>query len=70
MQHHDDQEHQHHVHEGRDVDIGLDPTFCAANIHCHGVFSLNSRPRSLRTAAVQPGLPSRPVLHYAVFLMK
>ena len=32
-EHHDDQQHEHDVDERRHVDIGLDATFCAANIH-------------------------------------
>ena len=32
-EHHDDQQHEHDVDERRDVDVGLDATFCAANIH-------------------------------------
>ena len=33
--HHDDEQHQHDVDEGRDVDVGLDAA-TAAEIHCHG----------------------------------
>jgi hypothetical protein len=40
-EHHDDQQHQHDVHERCHVDIGLDATFCAANIHCHRVTPVN-----------------------------
>ena len=34
-QHHDDEQHQHDVDERRDVDVGLEAAFGAANIHCH-----------------------------------
>ena len=31
--HHDDEQHEHDVHQRRDVDVRLDATFCAADIH-------------------------------------
>ena len=32
-QHHDDEQHEHDVHERRHVDIGFDPAPGAANVH-------------------------------------
>jgi hypothetical protein len=33
--HHDDEQHQHHVHERGHIDVGLDSAFCPADVHCH-----------------------------------
>jgi len=39
-EHHDDEQHQHDVHERRDVNVGLDAG-AGTQLHCHGENSGN-----------------------------